>query len=140
MKVTVAATQMKITWDIENNLKKADQMIENCAKAGANIVLLQELFETPYFCQKENYDYFNLATEYKNNPYLKHFSEIAKKYNVVLPLSFFERAGNNYFNSLNGFKENNIKEQEKQRKKNEEDLYNSYIFDYNLIFDQNRYC
>lgn len=100
MKVTVAATQMKITWDIENNLKKADQMIENCAKAGANIVLLQELFETPYFCQKENYDYFNLATEYKNNPYLKHFSEIAKKYNVVLPLSFFERAGNNYFNSL----------------------------------------
>ena len=100
MKVTVAATQMKITWDIEANIKKADKMIEDCAKNGANIVLLQELFETPYFCQKENYDYFNLATEYKKNKYLEHFSQIAKKYNVVLPLSFFERAGNNYFNSL----------------------------------------
>ena len=100
MKVTVAATQMKITWDIEANIKKADKMIEDCAKNGANIVLLQELFETPYFCQKENYDYFNLATEYKKNKYLEHFSQIAKKFNVVLPLSFFERAGNNYFNSL----------------------------------------
>lgn len=100
MKVIVAATQMKITWDIENNIKKADKMIEDCAKAGANIVLLQELFETPYFCQKEKYDYFNLATEYKGNKYLAHFSEIAKKFNVVLPLSFFERSGNNYFNSL----------------------------------------
>ena len=100
MKVTVAATQMKITWDIEANIQKADKMIEECAKNGANIVLLQELFETPYFCQKENYDYFNLASEYKKNKYLEHFSEIAKKFNVVLPLSFFERAGNNYFNSL----------------------------------------
>ena len=58
MKVTVAATQMSITWDIENNIKKADLMIEKAAKAGANIILLQELFEAPYFCQKENYDYF----------------------------------------------------------------------------------
>lgn len=100
MKVTVAATQMKITWDIENNIAKADKMIKDCAEKGANIILLQELFLTPYFCQKENYDYFNLATEYKNNKYLEHFSEVAKKYNVVLPISFFERAGNNYFNSL----------------------------------------
>ena len=100
MKVTVAATQMKITWNIENNIAKADKMIKDCAEKGANIILLQELFLTPYFCQKENYDYFNLATEYKNNKYLEHFSEVAKKYNVVLPISFFERAGNNYFNSL----------------------------------------
>ena len=51
MKVTVAATQMSITWDIENNIKKADLMIEKAAKAGANIILLQELFEAPYFFQ-----------------------------------------------------------------------------------------
>jgi N-carbamoylputrescine amidase len=100
MKVTVAATQMSITWDIENNIKKADLMIEEAAKAGANIILLQELFEAPYFCQKENYDYFKLAYEFKDNPYIKHFSEIAKKYDVVLPLSFFERAGNVFYNSL----------------------------------------
>lgn len=100
MKVTVAATQMSISWDIEDNIKKADKMIEDCAKAGANIVLLQELFETPYFCQKEKYEYFDLAKEFKDNPYINHFKEIAKKYNVVLPLSFFEKAGNNFFNSL----------------------------------------
>jgi len=100
MIVKVAATQMSISWDIENNIKKADKMIENCAKDGANVILLQELFLTPYFCQKEKYEYFELATEFENNKYLAHFSEIAKKYNVVLPISFFEKSGNCYFNSL----------------------------------------
>ena len=100
MNVKVAATQMSISWDIENNIKKADKMIEDCAKDGANIILLQELFLTPYFCQKEKYEYFELATEFENNKYLAHFSEMAKKYNVVLPISFFERSGNCYFNSL----------------------------------------
>ena len=100
MIVKVAATQMSISWDIEANIKKADKMIEACAKDGVNIVLLQELFLTPYFCQKEKYEYFDLATEYENNIYLNHFSEIAKKYNVVLPISFFEKSGNCYFNSL----------------------------------------
>ncbi len=100
MIVKVAATQMSISWDIENNIKKADKMIENCAKDGANVILLQELFLTPYFCQKEKYEYFELATEFENNKYLAHFSQIAKKYNVVLPISFFEKSGNCYFNSL----------------------------------------
>lgn len=100
MIVKVAATQMSISWDIENNIRKADEMIASCAKDGVNIVLLQELFLTPYFCQKEKYEYFDLATEYENNKYLNHFSEIAKKYNVVLPISFFEKSGNCYFNSL----------------------------------------
>ena len=100
MNVKVAATQMSISWNIENNIKKADKMIEDCAKDGANIILLQELFLTPYFCQKEKYEYFELATEFENNKYLAHFSEMAKKYNVVLPISFFERSGNCYFNSL----------------------------------------
>ena len=100
MIVKVAATQMSISWDIEANIKKADKMIEACAKDGVNIVLLQELFLTPYFCQKEKYEYFDLATEDENNKYLNHFSEVAKKYNVVLPISFFEKSGNCYFNSL----------------------------------------
>ena len=100
MKIKVAATQMSISWDIENNIKKADKMIEDCAKDNVNVILLQELFLTPYFCQKEKYEYFELATEFENNKYLAHFSEMAKKYNVVLPISFFERSGNCYFNSL----------------------------------------
>ncbi len=100
MKVKVAATQMSVNWDIENNIKKADKMIEDAASQGANIILLQELFKTPYFCQKEKYEYFKLAEEFETSTLLKHFQEIAKKNNVVLPISFFEKSGNCYFNSL----------------------------------------
>lgn len=100
MKVKVAATQMKISWDINNNIAKAKKMIEVCAKKGANIVLLQELFKTPYFCQTENYDYFSLAEEEHSSTLIKEFQKIAKENKVVLPISFFEQASNNYFNSL----------------------------------------
>ena len=100
MKVKVAATQMSITWDLENNIKKATDMVVKAKEAGANIVLLQELFATPYFCQLENYDYFKLAESYKDSKLIKHFQKVAKDNDVVLPISFFEKAGNAYFNSL----------------------------------------
>lgn len=100
MKIKVAATQMSISWDLENNIKKATEMVKKCKEKGANIVLLQELFATPYFCQKENYDYFNLAETYKDSKLIKHFQKVAKEFDVVLPISFFEKAGNSYFNSL----------------------------------------
>jgi len=100
MIVKVAATQMAISWDIENNLNKAEQMVRAAAKAGANIILLQELFKTPYFCQIENYDYFKLAENFKDSLFIARFQKLAKELNVVLPLSFFERDGNVFFNSL----------------------------------------
>ena len=100
MKIKVAATQMKISWDLEANLKKAEEMVKSAAKKGANIVLLQELFATPYFCQLENYDYFKLAEPYKDSKIIKYFQRVAKENDVVLPISFFEKAGNTYFNSL----------------------------------------
>jgi N-carbamoylputrescine amidase len=51
--VTVAATQFKITgWSVEDNIAKAEKLVRQAAEQGANIILLQELFETPYFCQK----------------------------------------------------------------------------------------
>ncbi len=100
MKVKVACTQMACSWDINNNIKQADELIKSASEEGANIILLQELFKTPYFCQKENYDYFSLAESLEDSKLIKHFQEIAKKYNVVLPISFFEKDGNCYFNSL----------------------------------------
>ncbi|MDD3171333.1 MAG: N-carbamoylputrescine amidase [Bacilli bacterium] len=100
MKIKVAATQMKITWDIENNIKKAKEMVIECAKNGANIVLLQELFKTPYFCQTEDYKHFDLAEEVETSKFIEEFQEVAKENRVVIPLSFFEKAGNNYFNSV----------------------------------------
>lgn len=100
MIVKVAATQMSISWDIEDNLIKAEQMVRKAAQAGAKIILLQELFKTPYFCQVENYDYFKLAEEYLHSQLIARFQKLAQELDVVLPISFFEKDGNVFFNSL----------------------------------------
>lgn len=100
MKIKVAATQMSMSWDINKNIEKATNLVKDAAEKGANIILLSELFKTPYFCQIENYDYFELAEDANDSKFLTYFSELAKKYNVVLPISFFEKANNCFFNSI----------------------------------------
>lgn len=100
MKVKVACTQMSCSWNLDDNIKKMDKLIVEAHKKGANIVLPQELFKTPYFCQKEKYEYFDLAEDFENSSLIKHFQKIAKENDVVIPLSFFEKSGNVFFNSL----------------------------------------
>ena len=100
MIVNVAATQMECTWDQSENLNKAENLIHEAAERGANIILLQELFSTPYFCPEQKEKYFALANEVSKHPYLEKFSNLAKKLKVVLPISFFERDKNSYFNSV----------------------------------------
>ncbi len=99
-KVTVAATQMACSWDREATLAKAEKLVREAAAKGANIILLQELFETPYFCQRHDFEYMELATTLEENPAVKRFQEMAKELDVVIPVSFFERAGNAAFNSI----------------------------------------
>lgn len=98
--VKVAATQMACTWNREETLKKADRLVREAAKQGAKIILLQELFETPYFCQKHDFTYMDLCTTLEENPAVNHFKEVAKELDVVIPVSFFERAGNTAFNTV----------------------------------------
>ncbi len=98
--VNVAITQMACSWDINANLAKAEQLVREAAQQGAQIILLQELFETPYFCKKPNPDYLQLATTVADNPAIVHFQKIAKELKVVLPISFFERANQARFNSI----------------------------------------
>lgn len=98
--VKVAATQMACTWNREETLKKADRLVREAAKQGADIILLQELFETPYFCQKHDFTYMDLCTTLEENPAVNHFKEVAKELDVVIPVSFFERAGNTAFNTI----------------------------------------
>lgn len=100
MKIKVAVTQMSCSSNKDDNIAKAIKMVEQCAKEGANIVLLQELFSSLYFCQEEDYDKFALAEEHKSSKLIATFKEVAKKNNVVLPISFFEKSGVNYFNSI----------------------------------------
>ena len=99
-KVVVAATQMACSWDREATLAKAEKLVREAAAKGANIVLLQELFETPYFCQRHDFEYMDLATTPEENPAVKRFQEVAKELDIVIPVSFFERAGNAEFNSV----------------------------------------
>ena len=98
--VTVAATQMACSWDTAANLDRAEQLVRDAAKDGAQIILLQELFETPYFCQDQKPEYFGLARPVDNNPVLDRFAALAKELAVVLPISFFERGGQAFFNSM----------------------------------------
>jgi N-carbamoylputrescine amidase len=98
--VTVAATQMACSWDREANLANAERLVREAAAQGAQIILIQELFETPYFCQKPNADYLLLASEAEQNPAIARFSKLAAELQVVLPISFFERAGRARFNSI----------------------------------------
>lgn len=99
-KVTVAATQMSCSHSIEENIRKADALVREAASRGAQIILLQELFETPYFCQKEKSDYYIYATELEENKAVKHFRGLAKELQVVLPISFYEKKNYARYNSL----------------------------------------
>ena len=95
-----ALAQFSMSAVYEENIQKADWMIEKAASEGASLLLLPELFEGLYFCQVEDYEKFALAENAKNSKTLKHFQEMAKKFNMVLPISFFEKSGPAYFNSL----------------------------------------
>ena len=98
--VTVAATQMQCTWDIDANIARAEKLVREAAGKGAEIILLQELFETPYFCQDQRAEFFDLARPADDNPLIRHFAALAAELGVVLPVSFFERAGKAHFNSV----------------------------------------
>ncbi|TGE39049.1 N-carbamoylputrescine amidase [Desulfosporosinus fructosivorans] len=98
--VIVAATQMSCSKSIDENIEKADGLVREAAKKGAQIILLQELFETPYFCQKEKSDYYVYATELEQNKAVQHFKQVAKELQVVLPISFYEKKNQARYNSL----------------------------------------
>jgi len=98
--VTVAAMQFACGWDIERNIATAERLVREAAKRGAQVILIQELFETPYFCIEQDSRHLRAATPVDENRAIRHFAPIARELGVVLPISFFERANNSYFNSI----------------------------------------
>lgn len=98
-RVIVAATQMACDWDSEANIARAERLARKAADQGAQIILLQELFETPYFCIEQDPRHFALATTLDDNRAIRHFRPIAKELNAVIPISFFERANHAFFNT-----------------------------------------
>ncbi|HWQ71341.1 MAG TPA: N-carbamoylputrescine amidase [Desulfitobacteriaceae bacterium] len=98
--VKVAATQMACSANIEKNIAEAEVLVRKAAAEGSQIILLQELFETPYFCQKEKADYYVYASELENSKAVNHFRKVARELKVVLPVSFYEKKNNARYNSL----------------------------------------
>lgn len=90
--VTLAATQMACTWDIDQNIATAERLVREAAGRGANIILIQELFESPYFCQDQYSGFHALAKPLEGNPLIAHFSKLAEELGVVLPISYFEKS------------------------------------------------
>ena len=98
--VKIAALQMSMSEDKNVNVAKAEKLSREAAANGANIILLPELFEGLYFCKDMDTKYFSWAQEREGNPLLKRFSELARELCVVILVSYFEKSGDEYFNSL----------------------------------------
>ena len=98
--LTVAAIQCSLGGSRAENTDKVEHHVRDAAKRGANVVLPPELFEGPYFCREEKEAFFELARPFDDNPMIARFAKIAKELRVVIPVSFFERAGTAHYNSL----------------------------------------
>jgi N-carbamoylputrescine amidase len=98
--VTVAALQRSWSDNTEENVQRAEDWIRISAAKGAQLILLPELFESPYFCKEQRPIHFDRAHPVKQHPTLLRMQQLARELTVVLPVSFFEQAGPVFFNSL----------------------------------------
>jgi len=99
-RVTVAAIQCPLGESREENIARVEKHVREAARLGAQIILPSELFEGPYFCREEKETFFTWARPFEGNTTIAHFQKIAKELHIVLPISFFEKAGNAYYNSV----------------------------------------
>ncbi len=98
--VTFAALQFACSWDHAATVATAERLVREAASRGANVILPQELFETPYFCAVERRDFYELARPLAGHPTIDRFRQVAAELGVVIPVSVYERAGNALFNTV----------------------------------------
>lgn len=98
--VTVACVQMRCSSERGENIEKAVRYVEKAAEEGADIVLLPELFERPYFCQERVYEYYSFAEETEKNLAVRTLLPLSERYDIVIPVSFYEKCGNVLYNSV----------------------------------------
>jgi len=97
--LTLAATQFACTWDLPANLDQAEALVRQAAAEGAKLILIQELFASPYFCIEQHPKYLAMAQPFARNPLIARFADLARELGVVLPCPYFEKAGPAFFNS-----------------------------------------
>ena len=98
--VTLAATQMTCSKNNTENIDKAESIIRKAAEMGAQIILIQELFESTYFCMDQKDELFQLSKPFENHPTIERMAKLASELNVVLPISFFEKANRAHYNAI----------------------------------------
>ncbi len=97
---TLAAVQMSMSDSIGVNIATAERLVRQAHSEGAEIVLIPELFEGPYFCIDQLPEHFDRAVPIDGHPTIEHFRGVARELGVVLPLSVYERAGQATFNTV----------------------------------------
>ena len=85
---------------VAGNADRAEALVRTAARQGAQVSLVQELFAAPYFCITQRPEYFAQALPMAGHPLIARFADLARELGVVLPLSYFERAGQACFNSM----------------------------------------
>jgi len=98
--IRIAVLQAAFGEDMTANIAKIEALSRDAAKDGAQVILPPELFQGPYFCKTEDTGNFAAAYPYKEHPVVTALAPLAKELGVVLPLSIFERDGQEYYNSL----------------------------------------
>jgi len=100
MQVSVGVVQMAMTDSVGDNVATAERLVRAAAAKGAQIILIPELFEGPYFCIDMLPEHFARAMPIEGHPTVTHFSKVAADLDVVLPISVYERANNATYNSV----------------------------------------
>jgi N-carbamoylputrescine amidase len=97
---TLAAIQMAMSDSVDDNVATAERLVRDAAGQGANVVLIPELFEGPYFCIDQLPEHFERARPIDGHPTIEHFRRVASELEVVLPISVYELAGQVTFNTV----------------------------------------
>ncbi len=98
--VTVAALQTALSDNVAENIARVTALVREAAGKGAQIILPSELFEGHYFCRTQREEDFARARAAAAHPTIEHFAKLAAELGVVIPVSFFEQAGPEHYNSV----------------------------------------
>jgi len=98
--VVVAAIQCPLGGARADNLARVEKHVREAAARGAQVILPPELFEGPYFCREEKAEWFAEARSLEDDEAVARMRDVARELGVVVPVSFFERAGQVHYNSV----------------------------------------
>jgi N-carbamoylputrescine amidase len=98
--LAVAAIQAAYGPDMKANIAKTEAHVREAAKRGAQVVLPPELFQGIYFCTRQDPKWFKTAYAAAEHPCVLALQKLAKELQVVIPISFFEKDGPRYYNSV----------------------------------------